>query len=123
VSPADLDIASGHRLAEDLSGVAGQRRCDARDRQRGIDAADALVVPPGQLGHGLMAVLRRQPARPVRGGTAGGHTGLFELICGDCGDHLYLDYSEVPARLQRLRGPRTMRAALAAYDRHLGLAT
>jgi hypothetical protein len=48
---------------------------------------------------------------------------LFELICGDCGDHLYLDYSEVPARLQRLRGPRDIRAALAAYDRHLGLAT
>jgi hypothetical protein len=44
-----------------------------------------------------------------------GRAGLFELICGDCGDHLYLDYSsEVPARLQRLRGPRTIRAALAA---------
>jgi hypothetical protein len=49
--------------------------------------------------------------------------GLFELICGDCGDHLYLDYSEVPVRLQRLRGPRDIRAALAAYHRHLGVAT
>ena len=69
-----------------------------------------------------MAVLRRQPLRPGTGRPGGG-AGLFELICDDCGDHLYLEYSEVPARLQRLRGPRTMRAALAAYDRHLGLAT
>jgi hypothetical protein len=85
-----------------------------------MDAADAPVIPPGQLGHGLMAVLRRQP-HPGKGHP--GNCGLFELICGDCGDHLYLDYCEVPDRLQRLRGPRTIRRALAAYDRHLGLAT
>jgi hypothetical protein len=69
-----------------------------------------------------MAVLRRQPPCPGNGRPARGD-GQFELICYDCGDHLYLDYSEVPARLQRLRGPRDIRAALAAYDRHLGLAT
>lgn len=86
------------------------------------DAADAPVIPPGQPGHGLMAVLRRQPLRPGNGRPDGGG-GLFELICSDCGDHLYLDYAEVPARLQRLRGPRDIRAALAAYNRHLGLAT
>jgi hypothetical protein len=67
-----------------------------------------------------MAVLRRQPPRPGKGRPTFGD-GLFELICCDCGDHLYLDYAEVPARLQRLRGPRDLRAALAAYDRHLGL--
>jgi hypothetical protein len=71
----------------------------------------------------MMAILRRQPVRPVEACTEGGYTELFELICCDCGDHLYLDYSEVPARLQWLRGPRTMRAGLAAYERHLGLAT
>ena len=70
-----------------------------------------------------MAVLRRQPLRPAKGRPPGAGSGLFELVCGDCGDHLYLAYSEVPARLQRLRGPRTMRAALAAYHRHVGLAT
>jgi hypothetical protein len=69
-----------------------------------------------------MAALRRQPIRPGNG-RPDGAGGLFELICSDCGDHLYLDYSEVSARLQRLRGPRDIRAALAAYDRHLGLAT
>jgi hypothetical protein len=69
-----------------------------------------------------MAVLRRQRPRPSNDRPARGG-GQFELICYDCGDHLYLDCSEVPARLQRLRGPRDIRAALAAYDRHLGLTT
>jgi hypothetical protein len=45
---------------------------------------------------------------------------VFELICPSCGDHPYLDYSEIPPRLQRLRGPRSLEAALAAYDHHLG---
>jgi hypothetical protein len=82
-----------------------------------------LAIPPGQLGHGMMAVLRRQPTRPELGPGESGYTGLFELICSDCGDHPYLDYCEVPARLQWLRGPRALRAALAAYERHLGLIT
>jgi hypothetical protein len=51
----------------------------------------------------------------------GGYTGTFELICPSCGDHQYLDYSEVSPQLQRLRGPRTLEAALAAYEEHLGL--
>ena len=51
----------------------------------------------------------------------GGYAGVFELICCDCGDHPYLDYSEVPARLQWLRGPRSLQAGLAAYEKHLGL--
>ena len=74
----------------------------------------------GQPGHGRTAFVRRQPARIVDGRFEGGYTGLFELICPDCGDHPYLDYPEVPSRLQWLRGPRTLHAALAAYDKHLG---
>ena len=101
--------------------MAGQRGCDARGRQRSGDSAGALTVPPGQLGHGMIAVLRRRPG-PGKVLADSSGTGLFELICGDCGDHPYLDYSEVPARLRRLRGPRPIRASLAAYDRHLGLA-
>ena len=64
--------------------------------------------------------MRRQPVRIVDGRFEGGYTGLFELICPDCGDHPYVDYSEVPSRLQWLRGPRPLQAALAAYDKHLG---
>jgi hypothetical protein len=82
--------------------------------------AGHAVLPVGQLGHGLTASLRRQPARRVEGRTEGGYTGAFELICGDCGDHLYLDYSEVSPRLRRIRGPYTMQAGLAAYEEHLG---
>ena len=31
-----------------------------------------------------MAILRRQPVRPVEGRTEGGYAGLFGLICCDC---------------------------------------
>ena len=81
-------------------------------------AGDALF-PVGQFGHGLTASLRRQPD----GRAEGGYTGAFELVCGDCGDHLYLDYSEVSPRLRRIRGPYTMQAGLAAYEEHLGRRT
>jgi hypothetical protein len=64
--------------------------------------------------------VRRQPVRIAGGRFDGGYTGLFELICPGCGDHPYLDYSEIPPRLQWLRGPRTLEAALVAYDKHLG---
>jgi hypothetical protein len=83
---------------------------------------DTPAIPPaGQPGHGLNARLRRQPVRIVDGRIEGGYTDAFEVICPDCGDHQYLDYGEVIQRLQRLRGPRTLEAALAEYERHLGL--
>ena len=80
-----------------------------------------LTPPAGQPGHGEIAILRRQPVRMVEGRSEGGYAGVFELICCDCGDNPYLDYSEVPAWLQRLRGPRSLQAGLAAYEKHLGL--
>ena len=82
-----------------------------------------MIPPAGQPGHGRIAFLRRQPARIVEGRVEGGYASVFELICCDCGDHPYLDYSQVAPRLQWLRGPRTLEAGLAAYDRHLGLTT
>ena len=74
----------------------------------------------GQPGHGSTAFVRRQPARIVDGRAEGGYTGRFEFICPGCGDNPYVDYSEIPPRLQWLRGPRTLQAALEAYDKHLG---
>ena len=74
----------------------------------------------GQPGHGRTASLRRQPARISSGRMEGGYTDLFELICGQCGDHPYLDYAEIPSWLQRIRGPYTLAAGLAAYDSHIG---
>jgi hypothetical protein len=64
-----------------------------------------------------------QPARIVEGWAEGGYTDAFELICCECGDHPYLDYSKISPRLQRIRGPYTLRAGIAAYEKHLGLAT
>jgi hypothetical protein len=123
VSPGDPDVVTGPRRADRPAGVLASRRADpAGDAQRRTDIEDAPLTPPaGQPGHGEIAILRRQPARMVEGRAEGGYTSVFELICCDCGDHPYLDYSEVPPRLQWLRGPRTLEAGLAAYEKHLGL--
>jgi hypothetical protein len=53
----------------------------------------------------------------------GGYTDVFELICGECGDHPYLDYREIPPRLQLIRGPYPLEAGLRAYAEHLGQAS
>ena len=74
----------------------------------------------GQPGHGRTAFVRRQPVRIADGRVEGGYTDVFEFICPGCGDNPYVDYSEIPPRLQWLRGPRTLQAALEAYDEHLG---
>jgi hypothetical protein len=58
----------------------------------------------------------------VEGRMKGGYTDVFELICGECGDHPYLDYREIPPRLQLIRGPYPLEAGLRAYEEHLGLA-
>ena len=85
---------------------------------------EAIAASPfaGQPGHGSKAVLRRQPVRIVHRRFEGGYTDGYEIICPDCGDDLYLDYSEVSWRLQWLRGPYTLEAGLAAYHIHLQLA-
>ena len=65
-------------------------------------------------------MLRSQPVLMVDDRVVGG---AFELICCECGDNPHLDYSEVSPRLQQIRGPYTIGAGLAAYERHLGLTT
>ena len=62
-------------------------------------------------------------ARIVLGRMAGGYTDAFEIICCDCGDRPYWDYSEISFQLQRIRGPYALDAGIAAYEQHLGLAT
>jgi hypothetical protein len=87
-----------------------------------VDDARPLA-PAGQHGGTGRSFLRRQPVRIVKGGMEGGYTSAFEVICYDCGDNPYLDYCEVSPRLQRIRGPYTMRDGLAAYEEHLALTT
>ncbi len=81
------------------------------------------VPAAGQPGHGSAASLRRQPTRIVLGRVEDGYTGAFEVICCDCGDRPYWDYSEISFQLQRIRGPYPLDAGIAAYEQHLGLAT
>ena len=66
-------------------------------------------------------VLRRQPARIVKGRPEGGYTDLFELVCCDCGDDPDLDYSEVSSELRRVRGPYPIADGVTAYVLHLRL--
>jgi hypothetical protein len=122
-SPADPGTVTGTRPAArrgTLPAAPGPR--DSRDRWLRMDAEDAMTLPrAGQLGHGRTASLRRQPVRITDGRMEGGYTDVFELICPGCGDHPYLDYSEVSPRLQRIRGPYPMGEGLAVYAEHLGL--
>jgi hypothetical protein len=114
-SSVDPDIATGT-----LAASAHRAPHDDRDPWLLTGAAPVMALPlAGQPGHGRTAFVRRQPVRIVDGRFEGGHTNVFELICPGCGDHPYLDYSEVPARLQWLRGPRSLAASLAAYHKHL----
>ena len=88
-----------------------------------MGAGDVATLPvAGQPGHGRTTSLRRQSVWMAQDRKAS-YTGAYEVICRDCGDHPYLDYSEIPPRLQRIRGPYTLEAGVAAYAEHLGLAT
>jgi hypothetical protein len=118
-------VVTGIPSASRSQGVRVARGRHARDPLNSVEAGDLMTVPlAGQPGHGITASMRRQPARIVDGHKEGGYRDAFEVVCCDCGDHPYWDYSEISASLQRIRGPyTTMAAALAAYEQYLGLTT
>ena len=119
-SLSDPDTVTGTGPSVRLAAVPAPRRHDRRDPWLRMGPMVGMTFPlAGLPGHGSTAFVRRQPARIVDGRAEGGHTALFELICPGCGDNPYVDYSEIPPRLQWLRGPRTLQAALEAYDKHL----
>jgi hypothetical protein len=120
---ADVQLATDTRPADHSDHVpAPDGRNDPRDPWLCMDDQGVMMLPlAGQAGHGCTASLRRQPTRIVNGRMEGGYTSVFELICCQCGDHPYLDYLEISPRLQRIRGPYTIEAGLAAYEKHLGL--
>ena len=122
---ATLHAETGTRSASGPQDVRVGRGRHARDPRGSAEAGDVMIVPvAGQPGHGITASIRRQPVLFAEGPKEGGYRDAFEVVCCDCGDHLYWDYSEIPVSLQRIRGPyAAMAAALAAYDRHLGLTT
>ena len=121
-SPEDPDAVAGTRPAVRPGVVPAPRgprdRCDPWLR---LEAEGVVTFPlAGQPGHGRTAFLRRQPSRIRDGRFEGGYASVFELICPSCGDHPYLDYSQIPPRLQHIRGPYRLDAGLAAYHEHLG---
>ena len=81
----------------------------------------AVVEAPDEPALGWTLVLRRRPVHLVEGRPEGGYTDSYELICCDCGDNPELDYRDVSADLQRIRGPYTVSAGIAAYGRHVTL--
>jgi hypothetical protein len=89
-------------------------------RQLSVDDVMPLA-PVDQNGEIARSFLRRQPVHIVEDRIEGGYTSVFEIICRDCGDDPFLDYSEVSPRLQRLRGPYTLREGFAAYSAHLAV--
>jgi hypothetical protein len=123
VGAATSHAKTGTRSASCPQDVWAGRGRHARDPRGSAEAGGVMTVPvAGQPGHGITASIRRQPVLFAEGPREGGFRDAFEVICGDCGDQLYWDYSEIPLSLQRIRGPyATLAAALAAYDQHLGL--
>jgi alkylhydroperoxidase/carboxymuconolactone decarboxylase family protein YurZ len=114
-------VVTDVRSASRSQGVQVGRGCDDRDPRARIDAEDAVTLPlAGQPGHGRTASLRRQMVWVAEDRKAR-WTGAYEVICRDCGDHPYLGYSGISPRLQRIRGPYTLEAGVAAYSEHLGL--
>ena len=57
-----------------------------------------------------------RPASPGSGD--GGNTGMYEVICGKCGDDPALDYGEVSAGPRRIRGPYPLMAGVAVFFQH-----
>ena len=113
---------SSTRSAVDTDAVPSPPPSNPRDSWLRIGAQVFLRFPlPGQPGHGRTAFVRRRPVRIVDGRMEGGYTDAYELICPSCGDNPYLDFGDVPAQLQRLRGSYVLTAAVAAYEEHLGL--
>ena len=120
-SPGDPDTVTSNGPGVRPAAVPAPRLHNRRDPWLRMGPVVGMTFPlAGQPGHGGTAFVRRQPVRIVDGRAEGGYTGVFEFICPGCGDNPYVDYSEIPPRLQWLRGPRTLEAALEAYDEHLG---
>jgi hypothetical protein len=121
LSAEALHVVTDIRSATRPRGVRVGRGRHDRDSRVRRDAGDVATLPvAGQPGHGRTTSLRRQSVWMAEDRQAR-WSGAYEVICRDCGDHPYLGYSEIPPRLQRIRGPYTLQAGVAAYAEHLGL--
>ena len=98
-SRGDPDPVAGTGRADYLAAVRVPRSHDRHDPWLRIGPGDVVTLPlASQPDHGSTAFVRRQPARTADGRFGGGCADVSGLICPGCGDHPYLDYSEVPGR-------------------------
>ena len=63
--------------------------------------------------------LRRTPPGPGNSQPEDHGADAFEVICRECGDDPALDYQQVSAELQQIRGPYPFSAGSAAFTRHI----
>jgi hypothetical protein len=77
------------------------------------------MTPRDHPGDGWTVVLRRQPARVAEGRPEDSGIHAYEIVCCPCGDHPDLDYRDVSAELQRIRGPYLIAAGVEAYQGHI----
>ena len=113
-SPHSFQVLRRRWVIERTFGWLMRYRRLVRDYERTTANAEAMI-------YWATVILRRQPVRIVEGRPEGGYTNAFEIICCDCGDHPYQDYSEVSAEFQRIRGPYPIADGVAEYDRRLRL--
>jgi hypothetical protein len=59
--------------------------------------------------------------RRVAAGNGTSSGGTYEIICSVCGDGPGLDHQKLPAKLQQIRGPYMLSAAITAFLEHDGL--
>jgi hypothetical protein len=87
---------------------------------QGRSHRETVVQTDDEPGLGWTVVLRRQTVRIVESRPEDTLTGSYEIVCCDCGDDPDLDYRDVSPELQRVRGPHTFSAGIAAYVTHVG---
>jgi hypothetical protein len=59
--------------------------------------------------------------RRVAAGNGTSRGGTYVLLCSVCGDHPGRDHQKLPAKLQQIRGPYMLSAAITAFLEHDGL--
>jgi hypothetical protein len=102
----------GHRPGRGHGAYPGQVPSGGDFKEEGVN-------DQGQPEYGWTVVLRRRPIRIVDGRAEGGYTDAYEIVCCDCGDHPDLDYRQVSAALQQIRGLYPLLAGVAAYEKHV----
>ena len=75
-------------------------------------------MPATEPEHHWTVSLRRKPASPGNSNHGDPGSDTYEIICRICGDDPALDHQQIPAELQKIRGPYTLSDGITAFTRH-----